>query len=217
MDKFASMTELLGCVSPDGNYVFHIDERRRSRVKLFAPHGGCIEPCTGNLAIEIASGVYDYYIFQGMMKKDCFRTLHVTSTHYNEPRCRTMAEEALVAVAIHGCDGEKSFIELGGGNRILAFNLQQHLLKKGYTAIEAPIHRRGEDESNFINKARFKGIQLELSSGFRRSLFPSFPKVLQRHPITLPAFVSALREWIDSVEASLVKNENHDGMHNILP
>lgn len=204
VDRFKKMTELLAHLSPDNHYRIQYTDTRDSKVKLFAPHGGCIEPCTGSLVMEIAGESYDYFVFHGMMMKNCFQTLHVSSTRYDEPHCQQMARQALVAVAIHGCDGDKEFVEIGGGNSELVANLHDYLTGHGYPAICAPKNRKGEDERNFINLAREKGVQLELSSGFRKSLFPDFPRTGQKNPRTTQPFISTMQGWLKSLEGTIV-------------
>lgn len=201
-DYFSSMTELMEHLPARDNYSIASDVGRRSAVKVFAPHAGCIEPCTGALVLAIAMGRYDYFVFNGLRKKDCYKTLHVTSTHYDEPSCIRMARESTVALAIHGCDGEDLFIEVGGGNSSLASRLAESMIAAGYPALPAPAERRGEDPANFINKASRHGLQIELSAGFRRSLFPAFPRALSRDPRTFHPFVAFMQGWIDSVQGS---------------
>jgi len=122
------------------------------------------------------------FCLSGMRKEGCFKTLHVTSTHYDEPRCLAMVRDAEVAFALHGCEGEEVFAHVGGGNENLVPKLIDYLNGLGYSVVPASSKLKGEDQNNFINRARQKGIQLELSAGFRRNLFPSFPRSIQRHP-----------------------------------
>jgi phage replication-related protein YjqB (UPF0714/DUF867 family) len=204
VDRFKSMSELLHAVPAHGNYEIQHDASMGTRVKLFAPHGGCIEPCTGALVREIALGRTDFYIFHGMRKKSCYGTLHVTAVNYDEERCNRMARSAEIAVAIHGCSGRASFIELGGGNRAAARQLLVHLARRDFPARLALGNRKGADNRNFINLSRRQGVQLELSAGFRRSLYADFPKTLQPNPVALRRFVQAVQDWILEVEATLV-------------
>ena len=197
------MQALLSNLPPEENYFLHTVDDRASRVKLFAPHGGCIEPCTGSLVSEIAGTSFDYFIFQGARSKDCYRTLHVTSTHYDEPNCQRMARNADLAIAIHGCESSDNFIEIGGGGGEYVLLLGEHLQHCGYRLVQAPVHRKGESSLNFINLAQRGGVQLELSAGFRMSLYPAFPKHLQRHPTELLRFVHAMRDWIERIEHAL--------------
>ena len=203
MDTYPSMTELLIHLRPRENYIFHIETRYNSSIKLFAPHGGCIEPCTGVIAREIAGDRLDYFIFQGIRKRNCFRDLHVTSTNYDESQCKEMATSAMLAVAIHGRDDEGSFIEIGGGNLELVSELQTHLDAKGYPVRPASYQRMGQDKRNFINLAQQKGVQIELSAGFRRILFLDYPRTLQPNPSLLQPFLHTMRLWLDSVQSRL--------------
>ena len=205
MDKFSSMTELLGKVNAQENYEIYADRAYRSKVKLFAPHAGCIEPCTGEIVHALASDQFDCFVFRGIRKKECFKTLHVTSTHYDEPQCLGMVREAELAIAFHGCDGEESFLQLGGGSAAFSSHLSTLLKDSGYKVVPVAQNLRGEDERNFINQAHKKGIQVECSAGFRRNLFPGFPKTLQRHPTEFPRFISLLREWLEIVQAELIQ------------
>lgn len=204
MDKFNSMSELLSQLPAHDHYCIHYTDTRKSNVKLFAPHGGWIEPCTGSLVIEIAGESFDYFVFHGMMKKNCFRTLHVSSTRYDEPCCQQMARQALVAVAIHGRDAEEEFIEIGGSNSELVAGLHEYLIDHGYPTVCGSKNHKGEDERNFINLAHHKGVQLELSSGFRKSLFPDFPGTLQRNPKTFQPFITAMQQWLQFIELTVV-------------
>jgi phage replication-related protein YjqB (UPF0714/DUF867 family) len=197
------MTELLARLPARDNYDLQIDHSRRSKVKIFAPHGGCIEPCTAQIVLPLALDRFDFFLFNGMMKKDCFSTLHVTSTHYDEPQCLQLAREAVVAIAVHGCEGEEPFIQLGGGNGTLAANLREYLIVLGYRIMHSSGELKGEHADNFVNFAQQGGIQLELSAGFRRQMFPGFPRSLQRDPVEFPRFIGAMRSWMESTERSI--------------
>ena len=111
-----------------------------------------------------------------------------------------MASTATVAVAIHGCDGDKSFVEVGGGNVEGVASLHKHLIDAGYPSLLAPILRSGRSERNFINLAQQKGVQIELSVGFRRSLFPGFPNTMQRTPGEFKRFVRCMYTWLLELE-----------------
>ena len=202
-DRFASMQRLLQELPAAENYSIQVNASRRSRVKLFAPHGGCIEPCTGPIVAALADAGFDSYIFQGVRRKDCYRTLHVTSVHYDEPACLELVATSELAVAIHGCDGEEAFIEVGGGNTAFRELLERRLNAQGYKLRRPPAARGGEDPANFVNRARQRGIQLELSAGFRRMLFPGFPRVVTRHPEHFPAFLDTMWKWLAEVEQQL--------------
>lgn len=199
-DKFSHMTELLRSVRSQGNYKFEIDNSRGSKIKLFAPHGGCIEPCTGRIVKSIARGRWDYFIFRGTRRDGCYDTLHVTSTNYDEPRCLGMAENAVLAVSIHGCCGDGNFIEVGGGNTHAVDDLIRYLVHAGFRSKPASAAKSGSDERNFVNKAHNKGVQLELTDGFREFLFSNYPTKPRINLATFPAFIRTLQRWIACVE-----------------
>ncbi len=201
----------MASLPPRDQFEIRCHDARHSVVKLFAPHGGCIEPCTGSLVTEIAGETFDYFVFHGMMKKNCFRTLHVSSTRYDEPNCLRMARSSLLAVAIHGCDGWEEYIEIGGGNAEWAADLHSQLRRLGYPAGRAGKNHRGDDEKNFVNAAVYKGVQIELSAGFRKSLFPGYPLTLQRDPKTFPLFIGAMREWLKATESILRQSHQEVG------
>jgi len=203
VDRFQSMSELLHAVPARGNYEIQHDVSKSTRVKLFAPHGGCIEPCTGALVREIALGRTDFYVFHGIRRESCYRTLHVTAVNYDEECCTRMAGSAEIAVAIHGCSGRETFIEIGGGNMAAVQMLLAHLVRWDFPARPALGSRQGADTRNFINLSRRKGVQLELSAGFRKSLYADFPKTLQPIPVPLRRFVQAMQDWICELEATL--------------
>ena len=199
-DLYGSMTELLRDIPQDGNYDSLAEESRNSRVRLFAPHGGCIEPGTDRLVVALASNEFDFYLFRGIRMHECYRTLHVTSAQYDEPGCVRMATGAMLAVSIHGCDASEELIEVGGGNLDAASSLREHLIRKHYPAVLPQKHRQGEEPANFINLAKHRGVQLELTAGFRSMLFPGFPRTDQRDPRTFNAFITDIREWLLLVE-----------------
>jgi len=186
-----------------GNYTIHVDSSHQSQIKIFAPHAGCIEPCTGPIVHAIALNRFDCFVFSGTRKNDCFQTLHVTSTHYDEPQCLAMIGETILAIAFHGCDGDEPFLLIGGGNKDYSVALSTHLTNAGYKVSPATGNLKGQEERNFINRARRKGIQVECSAGFRRKLFPSFPKTLQRNPVEFPKFIGTMRDWLEKIEIEL--------------
>jgi phage replication-related protein YjqB (UPF0714/DUF867 family) len=196
MDRYNSMRELLDAVPPADNYTFHIDRRFHSAVKIFAPHGGCIEPCTSPVALALAAGQYDCFIFNGIRKKECFKTLHVTSSRYDEPQCAEMAAEAEIAVSVHGCNDVDVQLKIGGGNTEAATALTDFLRSRGVNTARPEGDLLGVHHDNFINRAKRGGIQLELSVGLRQRLFPSFPRSSQKDPLQFSSFVDAVREWL---------------------
>jgi len=203
MDQFRSMEELLAAVPSRDNYSFHIETKYQSKIKLFAPHGGCIEPCTSHIVMSLATGTYDSYIFNGIRKKECFKNLHVTSTNYDEPHCLMMARDSEMAISVHGCNDSDDHIQIGGGNKAAAAKLADCLTTNGYVVVTPSDDLQGANPKNFINLSRRKGIQLELSVGFRKNLFPSFPKSIQKDPKQFDRFIKTMRNWLDEMDRQI--------------
>ena len=203
VDKFRTMKELTLRLRPEGHYSIVAVEDRSSRVKLFAPHGGCIEPCTGRIISELAGGEFDYFIFRGVMRRDCHATLHVASVNYNEPTCERMIGNAETALSVHGCGSVEPMIGVGGGNEEFVRRLGELLAREGYPVGPGTAGMRGVDAKNFINRCTRAGVQLELSAGFRRSLFPGFPRETQTHPVEFPKFIGIVRAWLLEIEREL--------------
>ena len=202
-DTFPSMKSLLANVREDGNYEFEICTLRESAVKLFAPHGGCIEPGTAPIVKALAGLEYDYFIFRAIRRGGgCRKLLHVTSAHYDEERCQSMSRAALLSLSVHGCKGSRKFIEVGGGNRAFAGSLYD-VLRKKYSVKLRSGNRDGSNPQNFINIAVNQGVQLELSEGFRNHLFVGYPRSMARHPETFPEFIRTVRAWLREIEHKL--------------
>ena len=203
MDRFRSMRELLSALRPEGHYSLIAVENRRSAMKLFAPHGGCIEPCTGAVVSALAGEEFDYFIFRGEMRRECHATLHVASTRYDEPSCERMVASAVGAISVHGCRQEEPFIEVGGAHRGFAGTLADLLTAEGYAVVPAGPARGGADPGNFVNRCAIGGVQLELSAGFRRTLFPDFPDEGARDRAGFPKFIALVRGWLLGIEREL--------------
>jgi hypothetical protein len=74
--------------------------QRGSGVAIIAPHGGRIERGTSEIARAIAGEDFDLYLFEGCLPSRNFETLHLTSHHFDEPRCLSMISGCHTVVAI---------------------------------------------------------------------------------------------------------------------
>jgi phage replication-related protein YjqB (UPF0714/DUF867 family) len=97
-----------------------IDFRVRTRdvpgaTAVIAPHGGGIEPGTSEIADAVAGVEHSFFSFEGV-KNSGNRRLHITSTHFDEPRCLALARAASQVLAIHGEDSDDEAIFIGGRN-----------------------------------------------------------------------------------------------------
>ncbi|MFC0137942.1 hypothetical protein CD127_06920 [Staphylococcus petrasii] len=170
-DHFRSMTQLFANSQEGVDWKKEI-KRAGSNVIIVAPHGGNIEKGTTELTKMVANhNHYDYYSFTVLNKQNPEK-FHVTSSHYNDPTLLNMVKSKDFAVSIHGAKGDKPVIYLGGLDTELKEAIKQQLLKQHFTVKIAPSYLGGDLKQNFVNRDfKDKGVQLELTTAFRKSLF----------------------------------------------
>ncbi len=179
MDKYKSYAKLR--MNERENVDFQIDVRRgRSSVAIIAPHGGKIEPGTSEIAAAIASTTHHFYSFAGQKSRGN-SDLHITSVHFNEPKCLRLIADCDFVVAVHGCGGSGQRVFLGGGDSTLCDAIKRELALAGF---ETGRHRhpglQGTHKHNVCNRGRRgRVVQLEIQHGLR-NLVVKDQTVLQR-------------------------------------
>ena len=140
--------------------------RPDSMVLIIAPHGGCIEPGTSELATQIAGDDYSLYCFEGL-KRSSNRDLHITSHHFDEPSALELAAPSAVIVGVHGCLGEGA-IYVGGLDSPLV-ELLAGALKIARLPVFASDHKYpATHPNNICNRgSRRLGAQLEITRDLR--------------------------------------------------
>ena len=114
---------------------------------------------------------YNYYSFQGVRPTNNGE-LHVTSTNYDEPIIQHMQSTANRTVTIHGALGTEPVTYIGGKDQSLISRAEDELSKAGFEVQESPNHLSGNSDNNIVNKnKRGEGVQLELTTAMRQSLF----------------------------------------------
>jgi phage replication-related protein YjqB (UPF0714/DUF867 family) len=148
--------------------------RRRSGnsgILVAAPHGGGIEPGTGDMADAVAGQQHAFYCFKGI-KKQGNRVLHITSNRFDEPLAMSMVAEANWILTIHGCRGDEPVVWVGGRNRPQGDRIINDLQAAGVPALRCDRPGlRGLHADNLCNRGRdLAGVQLEISLGLRNRL-----------------------------------------------
>lgn len=145
---------------------------RNASVAAIAIHGGRIEEGSDTLAELIAGADLNFYAF--IAKKPANnRELHVTSTHFNDPRLLALATKSKIMISIHGFkEEEKDEICVGGGNVALRDLIATDLsaLKLGISITTPCAQFGGSDARNPVNRSSLQGVQLELSGHLRKKL-----------------------------------------------
>jgi phage replication-related protein YjqB (UPF0714/DUF867 family) len=164
---------------------------------LVAPHGGGIEPGTTEIADAVAGPLHSFYAFDGL-KPTGNSTLHITSTHFDEPVALTLVGRSSVVVTIHGEHGEEAdeSVFMGGLAEELGVQIGEALLAKGFDVRRhSDPGLQGRDPRNLCNRgASGQGVQLELSRAVRLQMFESLTREGRRHTTQrFSDFVEGLR------------------------
>ena len=203
MDVYTNFAELQAAEREGVDFRVRVVRRANARTVVLAPHGGGIEPGTSEVASKIADDDLSLAIFEGIKPTRNAR-LHITSTHFDEPRCLDLVQAADHVVSIHGEMSEESFAFLGGSDIGLGKPLRTTLEKYGYhVRVHNAPELQGIAIANICNRGRRgAGVQLELSSGLRRTFFDSLTAAGRRKPTdALARFAGAVREGLRTAGA----------------
>ncbi|GGT98372.1 poly-gamma-glutamate hydrolase family protein [Streptomyces lateritius] len=211
---------------------------------IIAPHGGGIEAGTSELCLTLAgysrvgagtdpvaetgAPQRDYWMFEGIASSG---SLHVTSTHCDDPAALAVCGNNMYAVSLHGFAPDAGTpakqILIGGRDQRLMRNLgaafAAHGLKTGNSnsaldvtvliaGVNSPLN--GDDPANIVNRTRTgAGAQLEISTELRRAMFGDFSTASARRTTAgvgtanqahfWNGFVGAVREAVDRHERGL--------------
>lgn len=189
-DLYPSMTALYA-TEPKANWSRTI-RNINSTVLVAAPHGGGIEVRTTDVANGIASDVYKYFSFNGLLKSQGYQELHVTSTNYDCPYFKALNDKVDYTYTIHGCSGTTPIAYVGGLDTEAGVNLMNHLRKAGFKTGLPPAKYAGTSTRNICNKnRRRKGVQVELTRSLRDSLVSN-----GKYTSTYYALISAFKAHI---------------------
>jgi phage replication-related protein YjqB (UPF0714/DUF867 family) len=198
MDAYRNFADLSEAETEGLDFCVSAVQREGSSVVIAAPHGGAIEPGTSEVAKEVAANDFSLVLFEGT-KSNGNRRLHITSTNFDEPRCVELAQKSDVVVAIHGEGSSGVSVFLGGKDDELGARLKTALERSGYAV---KTHRnpalQGLHDANICNRGRSgAGVQLELSSGLRKTFFESLTEKGREKPTKeLARFAAAVREGL---------------------
>jgi phage replication-related protein YjqB (UPF0714/DUF867 family) len=193
-DTYSSFYDLAKQKTEDVDFQICVAERA-SPVVIIAPHGGQIEPNTSEIATEIAGDTFSLYCFEGLMPKNNFRCLHITSANFDEPRGVKIVEASTIVIAVHGrkdkCNGidDPHGIWIGGRDKDLR-NAMEDELRLAKFEVTKDHSLPGTEKNNICNRGLTKaGGQLELPYSLRKNLVD--------HGRRLRAFAAALRRAIE--------------------
>ncbi len=128
-DKYASFQELERTERRGVDRV--LSRPRKATIAVIAPHGGKIEPDTSEIARKIAGADFSFYAFEGR-KKQHNKSLHITSTRFDEPICLALVAGAECIIAIHGENSNEKVVFLGGRDEVKVRRLGEVLKQHGF-------------------------------------------------------------------------------------
>jgi phage replication-related protein YjqB (UPF0714/DUF867 family) len=201
MAEYPNFAALSAVEKENQDFCVRIAARNSSTV-ILAPHGGGIEPGTSEIAEAIAGPDLSFADFAGL-KSNGNEVLHITSTHFDEPRCTALVNAAECVITVHGENSEETIVYLGGKDFTLSARVGEALVKAGFTVKDHPNPRlHGLDESNICNRNSKKaGVQLELSRGQREKFFQALNSTGRKHPKPeLIIFANAVRMSLGAAE-----------------
>ena len=165
-DKYLNFNELAGHQREGIDFEIVAVEKPNAIAAIIASHAGGIEAKTGTIAKAIAGTEYSLYCFEGM-KSSGNRILHITSQHFDEPKCLKLIEKHQRVISIHGCNEKKEKVYIGGLDDELIKILTSELSSVGIIP-EQSEKFSAKSTNNICNRGQTKkGIQFELSLQFR--------------------------------------------------
>ena len=173
VDKYKSFNELAQHEIEGQD--FEIADREAGSVfVIIAMHGGAIEFGTSEIADAIAGKNFSFYTFKGI-KEHGNADLHITSTHFDEPRAISLLRKSKVAITVHGRNKEDRIVYVGGLHLQIKRQIISTLKRAGFRATHQDYASfKGLNTKNICNLGQSKtGVQLEISKGLRKTFFKS--------------------------------------------
>lgn len=169
-DMFGSYDELSKKMTEGKDYlVITAQGDGSSNVAIIAPHGGKIEHGTSEIAKETAGDSYRLYSFEGIMPKDNFTHLHITSHKFAESRCLDLIAGCDLVLAVHGRQdrNDPETTGVSGLNSNLIDAVVRHLRSVGFVAsVDSAFPAK--NPLNICNCGRSRqGVQIEIPNSLR--------------------------------------------------
>jgi phage replication-related protein YjqB (UPF0714/DUF867 family) len=184
-----------------------------SGIAILGIHGGDIEPGTTRIADAIAGQEHSFYSFEGIKSRGN-RSLHITSTRFDEPTALEIICDSEIIISIHGCTGMEPMVFLGGLDAELKHQILQELQKSGFQTMEcSESHFSGIDYANICNLCgRGMGVQIEISRGLRAQMYRDLTPDGRRYPTeAFIRFIQAIRKAIDPFAVIFFKTQPVEG------
>lgn len=202
-DKYSNYQNLVRSEREGIDFTIRVAVGNNPSILLLGPHAGEIEVGTSEIVCALARDDFSYYLFEGLKTRGS-RDLHITSTHFNEPRCLALVQKSEKVIAFHGERSKAEVVYLGGLDCELLEHLRLALIENDYVVKRHTNPAlQGFSPYNICNRGKSGGgVQLELSAGLRRCFFQSLTANGRKRPTEeLDKFIRALRCGLRSARA----------------
>lgn len=167
---YRGFADLQAQAAENEDYAITAVVRAHAGVAIIAPHGGLIEPRTSTIARAIAAEDFSLYLFEGIRRTGNFDLLHLTSNAFDEPRCLELVACCRIVVSVHGFRGHDEQVLIGGLDKALIGAIARSFSSAGIPFATEGHRYPAVDARNICNRGlRGQGVQLEISSGLRKS------------------------------------------------
>lgn len=172
-DKFANFAELSAAYVEGTDFTVKY-EKKGKNFAVIAIHGGGIEVGSSELlyAIQAARPNWSWYEFNARLSSGN-SVLHLTSTHFDDPRAVEVVESVDRVVSVHGAAGTEAKTLIGGLDVLAKDLVKIALEKRGFVVENATSDTgiAGQEPMNIANRSSIGGVQLELTTKQRAMLF----------------------------------------------
>lgn len=176
MTKLTNYAQLLAHYKENEHFQIISHASPIAKLLCMAIHGGAIEPGTKEFVWQLHNIIpqTSLYVFDSALpwapNQYGNDSHHITSTKFDEPTALAMAQAHEVIVSVHGCEGHKPAILLGGLDENLKINLA-HIFENNGLCVERDNHKYpGKSVNNICNKSiTGQGVQLELTQALRQN------------------------------------------------
>jgi phage replication-related protein YjqB (UPF0714/DUF867 family) len=167
MDKFNNFAELARYKEEGRDYTVTMREAH-SNVAIVAPHGG-IETNAAEMAEAIAADDHNLYVFRALEGSGGFAEMHITSIHFDEPRCLDLVAKTDVTLTIHASRFREEVVCLSAMDKKLESKLAAAFNAAGIKALieDLPYQTRTLPENISNMNRQGQGVQMEFSQGIR--------------------------------------------------
>lgn len=177
MTKLTSYAQLLASYRENKDFQIISHTSPQAKLLCIAIHGGAIEPGTKDVVWQLHNLMprkSSLYVFDSTLPWAANQygndAHHITSTKFDEPIALNMVNLHQMIISIHGCEGNKPAILMGGLDEALKTTLADTFEENGLCVKRDSHKYPGTSKHNICNRGLSgQGVQLELTQALRQN------------------------------------------------